>query len=78
LITPHPHPSSLAVERFSVKHPTWERGARIAPDGICAGVFRKESSYRDIRDFEGLYQGAIFTALEIDYDIKRKEVSWFE
>jgi hypothetical protein len=36
------------------------------------GFFCLESSYSDIRNFEGLYQGAIFTALEIDYDIKRK------
>jgi RNA-directed DNA polymerase len=29
----HPWPS----QRFAVKHPRWEPGARIAPAGICAG-----------------------------------------
>jgi group II intron reverse transcriptase/maturase len=32
----HPWP----IARFSVKHPRWEPGARIAPAGICAGGIR--------------------------------------
>ena len=32
----HPWPNA----RFSVKHPRWEPGARIAPAGICAGGIR--------------------------------------
>ena len=32
----HPWPN----QRFAVKHPRWEPGARIAPAGICAGGAR--------------------------------------